>query len=172
MTSFLYTFHACSHVSKESIWRFRWPLITYVTLLETGSTRGLVSGTLVVKGTLRVDNKSAKSTYSPLAAACAVFSVMFEAQLPAEGGVAGLVSGAVVCDEVSARCASFEDWSALTCFFNASCWSCMFSIWDDRLRMAANSTDVGGSSEVLSSCSVSSTGFSVGPGQFLPGEPN
>ena len=70
MTSFSYTFHACSHVSKESIWRFRWPLITYVTSLETGSTRGLVSGTLVVEGTLR-DNKSAKSTYSPLATACA-----------------------------------------------------------------------------------------------------
>ena len=99
MTRFSYTFHACSHVSKESIWRFRWPLITYVTSLETGSTRGLVSGTLVVEGTLRVDNKSAKSRYSPLAAACAVFSVMFGAQLPAEGGMAGLVSGAVVCDE-------------------------------------------------------------------------
>ncbi len=38
--------------------------------------------------------------------------------------------------------------------------------------MAANSTDVGGLSEVLSSCSVSSTGFSVGPKQCLSGEPD
>ncbi len=49
-------------------------------------------------------------------AACAVFSIMFGAKLPAEGGVAGLVSGTVVCEQVSA-CASIEDWLAFTCFF-------------------------------------------------------
>lgn len=151
MTSFSYTFHACSHVSNESIWRFRWPLIMYATSLETG----LGSGTLDAEGTLRVANKSAKSTYSPLAADCAVFSVIFGAKLPAVGGVACLVSGAVVC-KVDCACVSLEDWLALTSFFNVSCCSWMFSIWDERLRMAANSTDVEGSSE-LSSCSVSST---------------
>ena len=48
----------------------------------------------------------------------------------------------------------------------------MCSTWEDRLRMAANSTDVEGSSDAWSSCSVFSIRLSVGPGQFLPGVPN
>ena len=119
MISFSYTFHACSHVSKESIWRFRWPLITYVTSFKPGSSLGLAIGTFVAEGTLRVDNKSEKSMYSPLAAACVVFSVMLGIELPAASGLAN----GVCCAVVSARSASVPDLLLPTCFCKASCWS-------------------------------------------------
>ena len=77
----------------------------YATSLETR----LGSGTLDAERTPRQANKSAKSTYSPLAADCAVFSVIFGAKLPAVGGVACLVSGAVVC-KVDSACVSLEYW--------------------------------------------------------------
>ena len=107
-------------MSNESIWRLHGPFTTYVMLSPwAGSTLALANGTEVEENALRVDNKSEKSMYSPLAAACASLSELLVDEIPVV-----VVVGESSFDESCASCLAARTgagWGDVTRFFKSLC---------------------------------------------------